>query len=431
MSSHKTKPLELAEEEEPDIIVRLSSGPINPFTLNLGQGRAQGYVQIELERQPAARQEAVTLVLDGNGQDITTLDAAVAVQSGLLELVDAESGEPISIPRKDFLPSSASIMATGRRHGSCLLSWDLQSLFWRSHVQVGHGYLLRFSPTDGLLRCLYSNGSSGDDQVPTATTTAVAAAAATHSQATGPSLPVHRALHPPIPLRVIAPAPPPTFTLSLTASSTTCPLNPSSSPTPTPTSPPPFSFTLTLTSPSPSPITVSLRNTCFQTRTSLSDLISIHDLQTAQPVKFPKILVCSPAQPPFPPASSFYEFTPGEPYVRTYPLRWGKGGKAGRGGELDRLVPGRKYIATPGKRMMSMGFGVWRVGTKEELLREEEEHARRGEGEGKTKKWRERWGAERGGVRFVQRVGEEEGVVFTAGDGEGEEQGEGGALREE
>ncbi|MCJ1482557.1 hypothetical protein MMC06_002723 [Schaereria dolodes] len=121
---------QVVQHNKPDIVIRLTTlGPVKPTQLNLGRKRL-----IEEKIGGNGDEKDISLVFPTNSSNHkedkqATLDATVAVQSGLFELIDLKSQQSILVPskKKEFTLSSTPIRGWGFGTATYQLSWNVNN----------------------------------------------------------------------------------------------------------------------------------------------------------------------------------------------------------------------------------------------------------------------------------------------------------------
>lgn len=289
--------------------------------------------KMDLKIQTHERSKPVTLVLDGYREEEKGFDIAIALRRGLLDLIDIDTNNPISIsPGHEeagslVLPLASPNMFYG-------LSIDSFDSFWKV-LTPGRKYEIRWSIDSGQSWCYYGQPEESFENIT--------------------RLPVQR-LPRPIKLTVHDDSSaPPQFSISLTSTSSICYLS----------GRPRFAFELAVTSHDESPITVCLHKTPFREFHGLEEIVSVVD-ETGEDVEWPYGIGCFEGSEPFPHDDEFEELGPETPYRRTFSLD-PYDPETSNGGELDSLEKHRTYKVELQQSLLA-SFGKWRKGPKAELL---------------------------------------------------------------
>lgn len=299
-------------------------------------------------------------LLNGLQEDNYGFDVVIALQCGLLQLLNADSRDVIAIPPRNTPPRARTItpMEIDEVH---TISFHPTHEFWRQLVRNGHSYLIRFYESGGLSWCQYG---SKEEHLG-------------HLERDLPeSLPLQRATGF-MEFTVRDDPPPPTFSVSLSTSSDICHLSGGS---------PTFHLIISVTSHETQPITVSIEDTPFYLAQGLDDIFEIQDQDTNERLELPSGAGCfldNTDPDDYPSKLILQEFLPQEPYVRKYALEPFDAATA-NGGELDCLSEGHRYSVRPSQTIFN-GFESWCWGRKSELPEDEKEVRKRLRNNGRTR----------------------------------------------
>jgi len=329
----------------PVLTLLLSSHP--HLVLNLGRETLSSDPKLRIKRHEPS--QPVTLLLDGLQGDDYGFDIVTALQHGLLQLLDADSGDVIVIPPSDTTPPRPRTIRPMEIDEVHTISFHPRHEFWRPLVRNGHRYLIGFSESGGRSWCQYGAkeehlGHLGRDRPE--------------------SLPLQRATDF-MEVTVRDDPPPPTFAASLSTSSSVCHLSAGS---------PTFNLIVSVTSHETRPITVAMEDTPFHLAQGLDDIFEIRDQESDERLELPSGAGCfldNTGSDDYPSRLILQDFLPLELYVRKYALEPFDAVTA-NGGELDCLREGHRYSVRPSRTVLD-GFGSWCWGRKSELPGDAEE----------------------------------------------------------
>jgi len=321
----------MSTSEKIDAVISLYLGGYTPnLNFQLNSKRWPTYVLIQMHEQNLP----VTLVLDGFHEEEKELDVAVALCQGVLELIDMETQNPISIPPIDEAVGSIPASSGTRRYG---LTLDSTNSFWKELLHVGYKYEFRWSESVGQSRCYYRQP---DESLKNVT-----------------RLPVRR-MPKPITFTVQDdPSASPQLSVSLSASAKVCHLS----------GEPRFAIEIEVTSHAKDTITVCLDKTPLRELHGLKEVLNAVNDETDEEVEWPYVIGCfDPGKDYFPSDDMFEEFAPEVPYRHIFPVD-PFDSKTMNGGEPDALEENRPYKVKLNKDILR-SFGNWKNGTKADLL---------------------------------------------------------------
>ncbi|KKY15255.1 hypothetical protein UCDDS831_g07715 [Diplodia seriata] len=368
------------------------SSPDPVLSLRLRQGVSAGNDILQLHRpsfdnynnlQITTFSSKRTVILSCCGlRSDSQLDIGAALHAGLLELVgdqhqhsrDQHAAAPpgeLAVPPRPS-PEGAQLLA-GLEIGD--------SASWKDSLEVGKTYVLRFAADDGddgrKAWCRYADDDS-NDKLPVALDRSSSIRFTVWADAAPPALSAVFSVEPPVAHR--SGSPPFRFVVELTCDSSS-----SSSPASDGSS----------NDQQSRPVTVCTQRTSFGANlpvsgsglNSVEQLVHCVDVASGTEPDWPARFECFDSDPwgAFPPADQFVELAPGATWRFEYTLD--------RAAGLGELVAGHRYRVEMADEAKE-GFGMWMVGSKEELLR------------GSLEERKERWkpgprGRGKAGVRQV------------------------------
>ncbi|USP81512.1 uncharacterized protein yc1106_08786 [Curvularia clavata] len=279
---------------------------------------------------------AATLVIPGYDASTETFSLSLALQGGLVDLLDVDTNENVLVPSVDEKTGKLLVEA-GARNRWFDLKIDFHRDFWTQLLTPGHKYHIRWRDDRE-----FPWAFRGKDR-----------------QNSPERLPV-RLLPRPIKLNVLdSAATPLQLSISLSSTADTCHLS----------GEPCFGFTLQVVSHDEKVVTVCLHKTPLKELHGLEEIAYIVNEQ-GEKAEWPYGIGCFEGSESFPSDDMFEELIPNVPFGRRFWLRK-LDKKTSSGGELEELESGQSYTARISKKLFE-AFSNWRRGTKEELLAGEE-----------------------------------------------------------
>lgn len=329
-----------SSETEPVVALNLRGYP--DLVLNFGRESLSRDPKLLIKSHEKSR--PVTLLLDGLLGDEPGFEVRVALQTGLLQLLDAETEQVISIPPGDS-PVRPRTIKPREIEEAHTINFHPRHDFWRSLVKPSRTYLIRFSETGGLSWCQYGSKDEHPGHL--------------DSIDRAGSLPFRRGSEC-IRFSVRDDPPPPTFSVSLSTSSDVCHLSAES---------PTFELIISITSHETQPIIVAIQDTPFYIAQGLDEIFYIHDKDANERVEMPSGVGCYMDDTDSDPSMILEEFLPEKPYVRKYPLEPFDEATS-NGGELEYLTEGHHYSVRPSETILR-GFSSWQFGLEKDLPRDQ------------------------------------------------------------